>query len=39
MKPYWVQEKPEIPDPRFNVEELSKYIGERKEQARAVTVN
>lgn len=39
MEPYWVQEKPEIPDPRFNVEQLSKYIRECMENGGAVTIN
>jgi hypothetical protein len=39
MEPYWVQEKPEIPDPRFTAEELSKYIKECMEQGGAVTIN
>jgi hypothetical protein len=36
MEPYWV-ERPEITNPRFNVEELSKYIGECMEQGGTVT--
>ena len=39
MEPYWVQEKPEIPDPRFSAEELSKYIKECMQQGGAVTIN
>jgi hypothetical protein len=39
MEPYWVQEKAEIPDPRFTVDELSKYIEDCMEQAGAVTIN
>ena len=39
MEPYWVQEKPEIPDPRFSVEELSEYIKECMQQGGAVTIN
>ena len=39
MEPYWVQEKSEIPDPRFNADELSKYIEDCMEQGGAVTIN
>lgn len=39
MEPYWVQEKSEIPDPRFNDEELSGYITRCMEQGGAVTIN
>jgi hypothetical protein len=39
MEPYWVQEKPEIPDPRFSAEQLSKYIKECIQQGGSVTIN
>jgi hypothetical protein len=39
MEPYWVQEKAEMPDPRFTAEELGKYITECQENGGAVTVN
>lgn len=39
MEPYWVQQKAEMPDPRFNAEELSKYIAECMKQGGAVTIN
>jgi hypothetical protein len=39
MEPYWVQQKPEIPDPRFSADELSKYIKECMQQGGAVTIN
>lgn len=39
MEPYWVQQKAEMPDPRFNAQELSKYIEECMDQGGAVTIN
>ena len=39
MEPYWVQEKGEMPDPRFNADELSDYIRKCSENGGAVTVN
>ena len=39
MEPYWVQEKPEIPDPRFTAQELSNYIKKCMAQGGAVTIN
>lgn len=39
MEPYWVQQKAEIPDPRFTVDELSKYIEGCMQQRGAVTIN
>ncbi len=39
MEPYWVQQKVEMPDPRFSSEKLSKYIQDCMENGGAVTVN
>jgi hypothetical protein len=39
MEPYWVQQKAEIPDPRFTEEELSNYIERCNNEGGAVTIN
>ncbi len=39
MEPYWVQEKAEMPDPRFSAEKLSEYIRACMLHGGAVTVN
>lgn len=39
MEPYWVQEKTEMPDPRFNAEQLSRYILDCNAKGGAVTIN
>ena len=39
MEPYWVQEKAEMPDPRFNSAQLSEYIRNCSENGGAVTIN
>ncbi|HTF27395.1 MAG TPA: alpha-L-fucosidase [Flavitalea sp.] len=39
MEPYWVQQKTEMPDPRFNDEELSDYIEKCNAEGGAVTIN
>ena len=39
MEPYWVQEKAEMPDPRFTSTELSQYIRNCMNQGGAVTIN
>lgn len=39
MEPYWVQEKMEMPHPRFNDEELSNYIRKCNEEGGSVTIN
>ena len=39
MEPYWVQEKSEMPDPRFSADELSAYIRNCSANGGAVTIN
>lgn len=39
MEPYWVQEKAEMPDPRFTSTELSQYIRNCMNHGGAVTIN
>ena len=39
MEPYWVQEKAEMPDPRFNSSELSQYIRNCMKNGGVVTIN
>jgi hypothetical protein len=39
MEPYWVQEKAEMPDPRFTSTELSQYIRKCMTNGGAVTIN
>jgi len=39
MEPYWVQQKPEHPDPRFTAGELSQYIRNCMANGGAVTIN
>ena len=39
MEPYWVQQKAEMPEPRFSLEELSGYIMDCMKNNGAVTVN
>jgi hypothetical protein len=39
MEPYWVQQKPNFPDPRFSATELSKYIRDCMANGGAVTIN
>jgi len=39
MEPYWVQEKAQMPDPRFTAEQLKKYISDCMEHGGAVTIN
>ena len=39
MEPYWVQEKAEMPDPRFTSTDLSQYIRNCMNQGGAVTIN
>jgi hypothetical protein len=39
MEPYWVQEKAEMPEPRFHSSELSQYIRNCMKNGGAVTIN
>lgn len=39
MEPYWVQQKAEMPEPRFNSEKLGKYIQDCMNNGGAVTIN
>jgi hypothetical protein len=39
MEPYWVQERPDHPDPRFTASELSQYIRDCMANGGAVTIN
>ena len=39
MEPYWVQEKAEMPEPRFSSKQLVDYINSCSENGGAVTVN
>lgn len=39
MEPYWVQQKAEMPDPRFNSENLGEYIQGCVSNGGAVTIN
>jgi hypothetical protein len=39
MEPYWVQQRPVHPDPRFKATELSKYIRDCMVNGGAVTIN
>lgn len=39
MEPYWVQESPIIPDPRFSADELTDYISKSIANGGAVTIN
>ena len=39
MEPYWVQTKPDVSDPKWKAEELSKYIRDCQAEGGAVTIN
>ncbi len=39
MEPYWVQDKVEMPKPRFTAQQLRDYIGRCKANGGAVTIN
>jgi sugar phosphate isomerase/epimerase len=39
MEPYWVQQKVEMPKPRFTAQQLGDYIGKCKANGGAVTIN
>ncbi len=39
MEPYWVQDKVEMPKPRFTAEQLGDYINQCKAKGGAVTIN
>ena len=39
MEPYWVQIKPEVSDPKWTPEELTKYIRDCMAEGGAVTIN
>jgi hypothetical protein len=39
MEPYWVQEKAEMPEPRFTSSQLSQYIKDCMKNKGAVTIN
>ena len=39
MEPYWVQQRPDHPEPRFKASELSKYILDCMANKGAVTIN
>jgi len=39
MEPYWVQEKVEMPEPRFNARDLGDYISQCMKNGGAVTIN
>ncbi len=39
MEPYWVQQRPDHPDPRFTANELSQYILDCMANGGAVTIN
>ena len=39
MEPYWVQEKVEMPRPRFTAQQLGDYIIQCKANGGAVTIN
>ena len=39
MEPYWVQQRPTHPDPRFTASELSQYIRDCMANGGAVTIN
>jgi hypothetical protein len=39
MEPYWVQEKVEMPEPRFTALALSDYISQCMKNGGAVTIN
>ena len=39
MEPYWVQEKVEMPEPRFNAQALGDYISQCMKNGGAVTIN
>ena len=39
MEPYWVQEKVEMPKPRFNAQALGDYISQCMKNGGAVTIN
>jgi hypothetical protein len=39
MEPYWVQQRPDHPDPRFKAGELSQYIHDCMANGGAVTIN
>lgn len=39
MEPYWVQEKAEMPEPRFTSSQLSQYIKDCMKNQGAVTIN
>jgi len=39
MEPYWVQEKLEMPEPRFNAQALGDYISQCMKNGGAVTIN
>ncbi|MBI4325719.1 MAG: alpha-L-fucosidase [Chloroflexi bacterium] len=39
MEPYWVQEKVEMPEPRFNAQALGDYISQCMKNGGAMTIN
>jgi hypothetical protein len=39
MEPYWVQQRAEMPDPRFTVDKLSTYIEDCMKNGGVVTIN
>ena len=39
MEPYWVQQQPDHPDPRFTASELNQYIHDCMDNGGAVTIN
>ncbi len=39
MEPYWVQERVDMPKPRFTAQQLGEYIGMCKANSGAVTIN
>ena len=39
MQPYWVQDKVEMPPPRFNVQQLGDFISQCVDKGGAVTIN
>ncbi|HUT11060.1 MAG TPA: alpha-L-fucosidase [Thermoguttaceae bacterium] len=39
MEPYWVQQRVEMPRPRFTAQQLGDYIGQCKANGGAVTIN
>jgi len=39
MEPYWVQQKVEMPEPRFDAQKLGDYISQCMKNGGAVTIN